>query len=364
MRHLKRNIKWTGYATDQKSMREAAESVLEPEARSLSDRYGLNMTPSSLKSSSAMVDNLLQCKMNEVQAILHRCEALGVKSLDGSTLQEEQERELSPEIEEERQMEQPPRAKAAKHTLHADLISMVKRGSLDWTSPTFIPAFRTLLQTSAAEHFKLESWPSNLIVTQDFAKTVQTVDGKNENDQFLRPVHWILDCAATKTLAIISPYEANALLPGIMRQNNLILRLYSPRIAASMTPLDHLNFCALPSYPLVTTADEISNQLLQLNLFAGQLYFKSYKEYVSLCRFLGLCFRVPTDDIKSSNDGFVVPADRKKFDAVMAKECPFKVSPVAMLRALTEFRRKGHGFGKSQMGAMLGGELILERAFL
>src|ERR1700750_1234243 len=46
MRHLKRNIKWTGHATDQKSIREAAKSVLEPEARSLSDRYGLSMTPS------------------------------------------------------------------------------------------------------------------------------------------------------------------------------------------------------------------------------------------------------------------------------------------------------------------------------
>ncbi len=122
-------------------------------------------------------------------------------------------------------------------------------------------------------------------------------------DQYLRPVHWILTLRRPSkftTTVIISPYEANALLTVIREKKNVTLHVYTPRLSLANPTLEDLSFCAVPPLPIDWVAPPVGTQI---NLFAGQLYLRNYEEYLGLCRFLGLCFRAPGDNIMVAVDG-------------------------------------------------------------
>ncbi|KAH8699393.1 hypothetical protein GQ44DRAFT_632794 [Phaeosphaeriaceae sp. PMI808] len=352
MRHQKRNIAWNGAGR--------SELVLEPEAKSLQDRYRVRDRKDSTKWLLSFGADVLSSRLGEVSAIQEKLADFGATSIDGAALHEEQERELSPESELERQLERPPKMAPAQHSLHNDLLRMVNQGWLDPSSPAFVPAFQTLENTSAANDFNLASWPSGLLTTEDFARTVQAASSEKQND-FIRPVQWILSCPKLKVIAIISPFEANELHLRIRGQEKIALHVYSPRTRGSMPPLDGLEYSAIPSRGALAQLPGFSLQI-QLNLFAGQLYFRHREEYVSVCRFLGLASR-PGDAMNISADGFVDPNDRKTFDSEMARVCSMAESPVDILRTLVKFRRKGQGFGKTHLGLLLGGELIKDHQF-
>jgi len=172
----------------------------------------------------------------------------------------------------------------------------IHQGVLDRCSDAFQPAFELFGNTSASECLEIETWPAHLLVTADFARTVHA--SKNQRlDSFLRPVHWVasgknrnaLDCV------VLSPYEAHELLPSIRQYNNVTLHVCSPHVSISVRTLEDLSFCAIPAVPKCWPHPPF---VMQLNLFAGQLYLKSYEEYLSVCRFLGLCFRPPYEQIQ------------------------------------------------------------------
>ncbi|KAK5107672.1 hypothetical protein LTR62_000907 [Meristemomyces frigidus] len=91
-----------------------------------------------------------------------------------SALQEEQERELSPEIEQERQVQRPAPAEPLTPTLHRDVVSFWETGILKRTSKAFRPAFETLRYIKAAVDFDVTQLirDGGLLVTADFSKTV------------------------------------------------------------------------------------------------------------------------------------------------------------------------------------------------
>ena len=128
----------------------------------------------------------------------------------------------------------------------------------------------------------------------------------------------------------------------------------------SVRTLEDLSFCAIPAVPKSPLQPP---SIMQLNLFAGQLYLKSYEEYLSVCRFLGLCFRPPHKQVQVACDGFVDPDNRLEFDAIMERECPFSISPVGFLRMLMAMRRKGQNFQKSHFGRILHGDLLTREQF-
>lgn len=99
---------------------------------------------------------------------------------------------------------------------------------------------------------------------------------------------------------------------------------------------------------------------MQLNIFAGQLYLRSYEQNLSVCRFLGLCIRPLCEQIQVGCDGFVSPTGRSDFDAIIEKECPFTTSPVGFLRMLMALRRKRQNYHKSHFGRILLGELFVK----
>ncbi|OQN95052.1 hypothetical protein B0A48_18895, partial [Cryoendolithus antarcticus] len=71
------------------------------------------------------------------------------------TLQEEQERELSPENESERQVQEAAPAKAIKHFLHPDIVRFAMTAYLPEASKAVFPAFSSLYKTTGGKSFPL-----------------------------------------------------------------------------------------------------------------------------------------------------------------------------------------------------------------
>ena len=322
------------------------ESLLEPEALSLEQRYGHEGTHDA--------DQLLEAtdpsRAIQLHAIREKCREFDVSSFGTASLQEEQERELAPENEREQQVELPPPSSPAVHSLAEDVRYFVTYGALLKPSDDFRPAFETLRGTTAAGKYDEAAWPRDLLVTADFARTVQGTHGE-PLDSFLRPVHWIVSCKAKDAVvfAILSPYEVQELLPTIRETKKVTLHVYSPHLVVSARPLGDLSFCSVPTVEPWPRSELIQ----QLDLFAGQLYFLAYEEYVSLCNFLGLCSERPDNDDgrEVACDGFTTGTSR------------FVTSPVPFIRMIMAFRRKGQSFAVSHMGSMLRGDLLARNRF-
>jgi hypothetical protein len=338
-----------------------AQSFLEREALSIEKRYSVENTQPEERILLQHIDGE-SCIGDEIKlnAIREKCREFDLTSFEGATVQEMQERELSPETECERQVERPPALTPAEHSLHEEVKRFIEHGVLNPCSTAIQPAFKTLRRTSASAVFEKDAWPSNLLVTADFARTVETPKMQNL-DFYLRPVHWVVSRRTDKGIewVVLSPYEVSELLPIIQnsKQRTTTLHVYSPRTSLSKRTLEDLAFCTIPAAPLSAPPSSIARVL---NLFAGQIYLKSHDEYLALCRFLGLCYRENpgNGEIRIACDGFIEPLDRNRFDELMSLHCRFTRSPVEFLRILMTLRRKGLTIEKSHIGFLLGGRLI------
>ena len=339
-----------------------ANSLLEAEAQSLKARYG---TEEERLEEQVLLHDIKDASLSgreaQINAIQEKCQEFELTSFNNATLREEQERELSPENEQERQVERPLALTPYVHNIHPDVKHFVGKAVLNRRSDAFQPAFSFFKKTSAVKDFEIEAWPTDLLITADFARTVQTSNDEYL-DSYLRPVNWIVGGKGDRTAnwVVLSPYEANELLPIIRQGSATTLHVYSPRTNISTRLLEDLAFCAIPAVPRSWSRPPF---VMHLNLFAGQLYLRNYDEYLSLCQFLGLCFRPPSRKVRVASDSFVRPAHRARFDALMAKECPFKGSPVGFLRVLMSLRRKGQSFERSHMGSILYGGLLTRGTF-
>jgi hypothetical protein len=337
---------------------EQAKEFLEKEAQSLEDRY----RPRPLKRFDAAKD--WDTTNKNIREILKRCCDFEATSFDTASLQEEQERELSPEIEEEREVQRPAPMKAEQHKLHPDLIQLVDTGVFAAGSDAFLPAFQALKSTSAAKRFDLVQFPNDLLITADFMRTVRRPRGVTSesyiSDSYLRPVQWILSVAkgdkpsTSRRLVILSPLEAEQLLLRIQKSNRVTLHLYAPRPNQGYDPLDTLDLYCVGRGFSASSPRIHRSQIVQLNLFAGQLYFGSYTEYVELCRCLGLAWDAPKEGEELQADGFIVPP---------AGIWGLNKSPVGFLREYVKIRREGEGMEKTHLGRVLEGGLLEEREF-
>ena len=334
-----------------------AKSLLETEVQTLQDRYGAKKESEEQFLQRLMSDDSLVARREQISAIQDKSRSFQLPSTASGSLQEEQERELSPENEMERQIERPLSMVPHKHSVHPDMKLFIRLGKLNRLSNAFQPAFETFHNTSAFRLLESNAWPAGLLVTTDFARTVRA--DNQRLDSYLRPVHWVASSRKDEYV-ILSPYEANELMPVFREHKVVTLHLYSPRINKSMRTLDDLSFCAVPA---LSEPPSIPPVITHLNLFAGQLYLRSYDEYLSLCRFLGLCSHAPGDRGRVSIDGFIRPSDRVVFDAGMAEECTFKDSPVEFLRALMGMRRKEQSYRWSHLGRILHGERLNAEQF-
>ncbi|KAH9071622.1 hypothetical protein EDB83DRAFT_2364999 [Lactarius deliciosus] len=221
--------------------------------------------------------------------------------------EQEQEREVDHEVERERHRELPPKVHPAEHIV-CDEIRNFRH---------IIPLFASTGIDEALNSMK--RWSPAPLATTDFAVTTTNSSTTHLTD-YLRPVNWILSSGSGKdSIAIvISPYEANELLP--------IIRKSGKSPAEEWTAAAHLR--------------------TELNLFAGQLYFDSEEEYWQVCVLLALHMAHPGAE-HIEVDGFVPPAYRTD------QSSPLTTSVIATLKRLTGLRTKGKGFGGTDLGRVL-----------
>jgi hypothetical protein len=320
----RRDAAWREFEAQEMNAAALSKVLREPESRSLEELYDTPAQPSNSLEEHALDSEDLMARINE------RCSRYKISSSAASQLQEEQERELAHEKQEERQVERPPPAKAARHSLSPDVTQFVATGVVPHVSSAFVSLSACLKFTGIGRptHWDRDH---DIIATTDFARTIELpLESDGAMIDFLRSVRWILSStsASRRQLVLISPFEANLLDGDVRRSRKVSMHLYAPRTSLVMRPFDDLEFLAIPdaddypALPLVTRHE--------LNLFSGQLFLGSYEDYCQVKKLLS-----------QGRDGI----------------------SAEMLKALLACRRKGQGYLRAHMGQILRGRALEERDF-
>ena len=308
---------------------------LQRESRTLEEMYD--------PASRAQAAGLYQ-EVNDIPSLCERLKRLGVTQLTDVRMAEEQEREVTHEVERERQVERPPKVEPAKHETHKDILTFVHSGKLPQNSTHILPLLAPTGIDKALN--STTDWSPSPLTTVDFATT-----GKNHSGEplteYLRPVNWVVSSGSGEdsVAIVISPYEANELLPTIRESDKVRLHIYAPRVTASMRTFSDLTFYTITKSPATAWTVPAPTRT-QLNLFAGQLYFDSREDYERVCALFALHMAPPGAE-KIEVDGFV----RVEFRT--GASSPLSNSMIATFKELTGLRRKGMGYDRTHLGQIL-----------
>ncbi|KAK7442560.1 hypothetical protein VKT23_016158 [Stygiomarasmius scandens] len=355
--YIERKKAWDEFeASDRSSIDRLRTAWLQPEARTLEEMYGIGGHQASR----------LDFGTEEYRELQRRCQELGwdlgKSTLGGTTVDEEQEREVANEVKVERQVERPLEKPAADHYIHPDVRRFIATGVVPKSSQGFIPLFNHMILMPNNSNYT-NPWYPGLLSTVDFAVTVK--DMADRVDDYMRPVTWIVsggslgDSFKMPALVVVSPYEANELRQAISSNNaGLRLHIYAPQVTQSQRPLDDLLLYTIPplshSESIYWTPSVNQLVISQLNIFSGQLYLRDWKTYKQLCMFLGLY--VPGGEVVNyQSDGFVERENRR---GNMRTQCPFENSPLPQLQRLFGARRKGNGFNLTHIGRVVQGRVL------
>ncbi|KAI0179721.1 hypothetical protein GGR52DRAFT_587251 [Hypoxylon sp. FL1284] len=328
-----------------------AERYLEKEAQTLESRYRPRIETESRRSANEVTTD----------PILVRCRKFGDVKLGSAALHEEEEQELAPEIEQEREDQRPPPAEAAHHKVHNDVRDFVRSGATTESASGYKAAFRTLRKTTAGVVFDVSQFRPRLFASVDFASTIKPARPSDMLDSYQRSVQWILTSGppgAVKHMMVISPFEAQELLPTIQQSNKVALHVYAPRSNLGHRALDSLDLYTVPER---LKRRRIPQRLItELNLFAGQLYFGSFEQYVDACKFLGISYETPGEDEEIAADGFIL----RDSDWRVGGESGLRESPVEFFKILyTRIRNNCENIDKTHMGKLLDNQLLGARDF-
>jgi hypothetical protein len=92
---------------------------------------------------------------------------------------------------------------------------------------------------------------------------------------------------------------------------------------------------------------------MELNLFAGQLYFDSREEYERVCVMLALS--MAHSGAECEIDGFVSPPRRTGGNS------PFAKSKITISKTLVSLRRKGMLYSRTHLGQILNANPLSEK---
>ncbi|KAF2396522.1 hypothetical protein EJ06DRAFT_222752 [Trichodelitschia bisporula] len=204
--------------------------------------------------------------------------------------QVEQEREVANEVQQVRQVQKPVHFKPFTFPgLHPTIRSFAATGKLR-SCTSYIPAYAILCQTELGMKHEVILGPDfeqrRLFVSAQFMRTVE-LKGGQLNDNFIRPVNWILWCPSTQTALVVIPEEAEELIPIVRKANHAQVHLviYSAPVTKRMLHFNDLTFYSLPSLRRGWKAPLWLR--IHLGILAGRLYFE-FEEHGELTRVLGL----------------------------------------------------------------------------
>lgn len=325
-----------------------ARGFLEDEAQSIEARYRPLAERQVVQELDDATDNAIDLRCRDFGALDHR----------NATFREEQERELSPEIERERQIQRAPPAKPLPHRLHPDIRRFVSKGILHKQSEAVMPALEAFSETSAAAYMDLSQCPWDLLVSRDYAQTIR-IEGEaafGAQDCFQRHVQWILTGPhypspdVVEHMVVISPYEAQELLPTVKMSEFVCLHLYAARPNLGYRPLDSLDLYTVPEREISPIPRSL---ILQLNLFAGQLYFDSFAEYTSVLRYFSMGLR-DSCPLQYSREGHEEESPLPS----LQEDCVNFFKEI-----FTKVRRDCEGIDKTHMGRLLNDGLLTVEDF-
>ncbi|KAF2029595.1 hypothetical protein EK21DRAFT_67348 [Setomelanomma holmii] len=329
-------LEYPDFLNNEDSRKAYLDIVRSKEQQSLKELYEpkYQQRGPTLKASS-----FAPCLRTHVSEVLERRKGFQDRgfAIHSSALEEvEQEREMEFEVESVREVQPPIHFKALKVAqLHPDLEEFATTGRLPAGSDAFQSMFFALQKTALGEKhgtITATGTAASLYVSTQFTRTVRL---KELNDNFLRPCHWLLWACDNEVGMVVSPEEANALIP-ILRQAYIEERpchliVYSAPITRSMLQFNQLNFYAIPSLPATFKAPTWLK--VELGLFAGRLYFE-WDEYEEIMSYLGIQVAAKEDDEGS-------PSSHRE---------AFTTKPLAFLHEWLAIRRKGQDFEHTPMG--------------
>jgi hypothetical protein len=343
----RRHTAWEKYKDGKLTQSEVAKVLREPESRTLEELYGVRDEEDSNGGAPLSVRQ---------QTIRERCRQFGIQPGGSSALLEEQERELAHEKEEERQVQRTVGATPLHHSLDPALITLVQTGQY---SPSLkrVSLLECLQKTTQSSMFSTTSkhffQSKQLFATKDFSGTI-VLSLADYMDDFLRAVQWILTTTKRPDeLLLLSPFEANELLPKIRSSQHASLHVYSPCTSRIVRSIEDLDFFTVSGRPEFTPPHP--RVMHELNLFSGQLFFRDQASFEDVCDMLGLCLGKIPDTLRGKIDtgGFVQDEDARQIAGI--RNSLFEKNPVAVLRKLVGWRRKGYGFTLTHVGLMLHG---------
>ena len=343
------------------------EQILRQEKHTLSELYGPRAKLRPATRLASILDPRLAKYARELEKVRKDFQDSG-KAVHASALQEvEQEREVTVEVESVRQVKKPPKFRPFIFPgLHKDLECLVMTGKMPPGAPggsTFIPAIDALARSVAGRKYYVRCADRDikLYVTAEFQKTVRMA-GTESNDNYLRPVRYILWCQRLCKAVIITPEEAEAILhmEAGLGKNAIHVLLYAAPATRRMMQFNSLDFWAFPSLPRGWNAPAWLK--IEVGIFAGRLYFE-WCEYGDLCRFLGLTATRETlrasrhsDENERSTQANTSDPSSPQPDTSLPKHRLLASNIEAFLNQWLTNRRKGQEVAHTPMGYVAQGK--------
>ncbi|KAL2413203.1 hypothetical protein ABEF95_002207 [Exophiala dermatitidis] len=357
--HSRRRLAFKKYVRESGAIPRAEQylnTIRERESRPVSEMYAVDTRD---QKKQAFQPEAWEKQDDIMMQLLAEWDRTELNDLKESGISEEQEREILHEVEKVREVQRPVHATPAKPAESEVLMNYIFKNEGVPKAEDFHWAFNILSKTRLEPQYRGAEWPTNVLVTADYMRTIVPEAGSPQDD-YLRPVQWILVVDLVEQPIIISPHEAQVFLPRLREDGRVTLILYQPRTSRNMMPFDGMNVYQVPERP---TPTKISVEAVSvLNLFAGQLYFTTFEDYKRLCCIIGIWDgeRPLPHKRHVANDNFVSLACRQ---ANGWTECKFSKSPVGMLKAFISMRRLGIEWGHTHMGRILSGRFLRRDEF-
>ncbi|KAI0147721.1 hypothetical protein GGR57DRAFT_515463 [Xylariaceae sp. FL1272] len=283
----------------------------QPERQTLRRLYG----PPPVKQLQP-VQRPLHCPMlQKFRASLARSANNQYECLPANALQEvEQEREVELQVEQVREVQHRTHYRALEYPgIHPDIVQFARTGTLpdshvtDQHKAGYEHAFAWLSKTSVGRKFEVRVTMPQFFVSREFGRTIKESPDSTEDDNFLRPVDWILWSPSTETALVIIPEEAEWFLERVQDltlESPVHIIGYATPVTKMMLQFDSLDLFVRPQLPPGYQFPAWLSR--DIGILAGRLYVP-LKEREELARYIQPSSQDPnTDSFTLRMPGFLL----------------------------------------------------------